>query len=139
MALSKIIDKVKDKAMVLFKPRDQVNLVTPRDLTGKFILYLGKTVIGYLTLKDGTWTFEYSDDAKSNDRIRSIVDFPDKNRKYENRNLWPFFSVRIPGLDQPKVINKIKRKNIDQNNEFELLKEFGIETISNPFKLKVVN
>lgn len=48
---------------------------------------------------------------------------PDKT--YKSEELWPFFRIRIPGLEQPSVQEILERENIDKNDEVELLKRFG--------------
>jgi HipA-like protein len=63
------------------------------------------------------------------------MDFPVKEKKYTNEELWPFFATRIPSLNQPYQIKKIENAKISKNDSVGLLKLFGAETITNPFRL----
>ncbi len=63
------------------------------------------------------------------------MQFPDKNKTYKREELWPFFMIRIPGLNQPEIQHVIESENIDETNEVELLEHFGKKTISNPYEL----
>jgi HipA-like protein len=106
--------------------------------TGKqsvFRLVYGKQLIGTLSYLDGIWEFKYSDEFKANASFQPIMDFPDKEKSYTNEELWPFFATRIPSLNQPYQIKKIEKANISKNDPVELLKLFGNETITNPFRL----
>lgn len=111
------------------------DLKTPADVHAEFILKYEDMTVGYLELKDGIWKFSYSEEFKEQDELRPIVQFPDKNKAYENEELWPFFTIRIPGLNQPAIQKILESENIDRTNEVELLKRFGKKTISNPYEL----
>lgn len=111
------------------------DLKTPTGIHAKFILKYEDIKIGYLELNDGIWKFSYSEAFKEQDDLRPIVQFPDKHKVYENEELWPFFTIRIPGLNQPSIEKILESENIDRSNEVELLKRFGQKTISNPYEL----
>ncbi len=110
-------------------------LKTPTDVHAEFILKYEDIPVGYLVLDQGMWKFSYSDEFKEQDKLRPLVQFPDENKVYENEDLWPFFTIRIPGLNQPTIQKILETENIDRSNEVELLKRFGKNTISNPYKL----
>jgi HipA-like protein len=110
-------------------------LKTPAGAKAHFVLTYKKITIGYLTHEDGVWKYEYSKEFKKQNKISAIIDFPQKEKKYEDNQLWPFFSHRIPGLGQPKIKEIIKEENIDPANSIDLLGRFGERTISNPFVL----
>lgn len=107
----------------------------PTDSQGVFRLVYGKQLIGELTYSKGVWNFEYSSEFKRNSVAQPIMDFPDKEKKYTNEQLWPFFATRIPSLNQPYQIKKIEKAKISKNDSVGLLKLFGAETITNPFRL----
>ena len=113
------------------------NINTPQNGEFTFELFLEELHIGTLQLLNGRWYFNYTEDFKNQNKILQLVDFPDKNKKYDTDSLWPFFRYRIPGLNQPQVKEIIKKESIDSTNEAELLKKFGKRTIFNPFQLKV--
>jgi HipA-like protein len=129
-----------EKAKKLFKYLNQhseghEDLETPQDIHAEFILKYKSLTVGFLELHEGIWTFSYSQEFKEQEDLRPIVQFPDKNKIYKNEELWPFFTIRIPGLNQPEIQRIIESENIDRTNEVELLKRFGEKTISNPYEL----
>lgn len=132
-----MLEKAKNK---LFKYLNQhseghEDLETPSGIKAEFELKYKSLTVGYLELNDGIWKFSYSDEFKEQDELRPIVQFPDTGKVYENEELWPFFTIRIPGLNQPEIEHILESENIDRSNEVELLKRFGEKTISNPYEL----
>ena len=98
-------------------------------------MLLEDIVVGYLSCKDGVWTFKYSEEFKSKkEELHKIVGFPQLEEEYTAEELWPFFRIRIPGLKQPAIKEIVENEKIE-NNEFELLKRFGKKSISNPYEL----
>jgi len=130
--IKKIINKI-------WKSEGQENIATPIDEKARFILIYKGFNIGYLTLEGGLWQFRYSDEYRKKQIVLPIIDFPNVMEQYETKNLWPFFSYRIPGLNQPAVKNIIKKEEIDETNEVELLKKFGKYAIYNPYELEYAN
>lgn len=107
----------------------------PSGSKGEFHLVYGKLLIGTLIYNGENWNFKYSDIFKEESRIIPVIDFPDLNKEYISKELWPFFATRIPTLNQPYHLKKIRKANISTNDSVELLKLFGKETINNPFQL----
>ena len=103
-----------------------------------FNLAFEKIIIGTLTFNDGKWIFKYSDEFKKNNVFSPIIDFPDKDKVYTSPELWPFFASRIPSLNQPYHDKKIKQANADKNDSVALLRLFGKNTITNPFRLSPI-
>ena len=102
----------------LFKNEEQSEgLTTPKGAKVSFVLKYKDLPIGYLNHSDDKWTFVYSDEFKSQDRIDLLIDFPEKDQVYVGSYLWPFFSHRIPGLGQPQIQQTIKKENLNPNNE----------------------
>jgi HipA-like protein len=128
--ITKIINRIwKSEGM------DYTNPVS--SVYAEFRLSYGKNLLGILTFDKGIWIFKYSNEfIKSN--LQPIIDFPDINKTYESLELWPFFAVRIPTLNQSYHFQKIKSAKIDKDDSVELLKLFGNETITNPFRLASV-
>lgn len=119
------------------KSKDEGNVVLdPNKMNGKFTLKIDNLVIGYLSAKNGQWEFAYSEEFKNQDKYYRIVGFSDINKVYKSDVLWPFFKIRIPGLKQPFVKEIIAKEKISDTNEFELLKRFGRNIISNPYILE---
>jgi len=122
---------------IFSKPESLENINTPTNLDVIFNLYYNDLTIGYLTLKKGIWKFNYSDEFKKQESIKPLINFPDKNKEYSSGDLWPFFISRIPGITRPEIQSQIKKNNIDEENEVELLNLFGKKNISNPFILEL--
>lgn len=110
----------------------------PANTKGEFRLLYDKMLIGILSYEYGNWLFKYSDEFKNSKALKPIMDFPDVDKVYKHTELWPFFATRIPSLNQPFHFKKIKQANANKDDSVALLKLFGNETITNPFKLSPV-
>jgi HipA-like protein len=88
--------------------------------------------VGTLTRDEGLWHFCYSTAFKQQSEVAPITDFPDRDRDYTSKNLWPFFALRIPSINQPQVRDYLKEHN---PSEEMLLNRFGRSSASNPFTL----
>lgn len=122
----------------LFKSEEQsADLQTLQETIATFILSHSSTTIGKLTLANGVWTFQYTDDFKQQNRLTPIVDFPNIDAVYTSERLFPYFEFRIPSISRPQIKRVIEEKKIDSTNTVELLKAFGQRTIVNPFSLKM--
>lgn len=102
----------------------------------RFSLKYGNLKIGKLYREDENFTFEYENEFKKQDKIKRIVGFSNKEKKYESKNLFPFFVARIPEPNRPIIKEEIEKKKIDKNDVFQLLKYFGRENGDNPFILE---
>lgn len=128
---------INDFIKKLFKPSGLDNLVpTPKNLNASFILAYDNKHIGTLELKEGMWNFSYSVFFKNQNKIKPLMDFPNKEKEYKSKELLPFFASRIPGINQPRIQEKMKEINMAEPNEASLLKHFGRKTITNPFVLE---
>ena len=127
-----MIEKVKK---ILWKVDGMEFTDNPAGSKGAFQLKYGKQLIGILSYENNQWTFKYSDEFRSNQVINPIIDFPDPGRIYTNERLWPFFASRIPTLNQSFQFKKIDKAKIKQDDSVGLLRLFGNETITNPFRL----
>lgn len=100
-----------------------------------FILKVDDLDLGILQCENGEWLFHYTEDFKRHNEYSRIIGFSDLNKEYKSQSLWPFFSIRIPGLKQPAIREILKEENIDEQNEAALLRRFGRKTIANPYEL----
>lgn len=124
--------KSKDHKTAIGAPFPPVNNAT-------FALKAGKLAVGTLHFKNEEWEFKYTDDFKAHrNEYHYIAGFSNLDRVYRNDTLWPFFQIRIPGLKQPAVKEILKKEDINESDEVELLKRFGQKTISNPYELELV-
>jgi HipA-like protein len=115
-----------------------VQVQLPKDEEAKFILKVDDISIGTLYCHKGAWYFKYTDEFKKHsDEYNRITGFPDLNKTYQSDMLWPFFQIRIPGLNQPAIREILEKEKIDKANEVALLKRFGQKTITNPYELLI--
>lgn len=106
------------------------------DVQAEFSLFLGNLLVGKLSVIEGRWQFEYSEEFKLKTELRPLVEFPDLDKVYEHDELWQFFASRIPSTEQPDVEAVLESENIAEDDLIALLKRFGKRTITNPFELK---
>lgn len=91
-----------------WKAEGQQDIRTPKDETVEFKLTYKNLIIGILKLENGIWSFRYSEDFKTQDVIKPLLDFPKLEAVYKSEDLYPFFLQRIPSTKQPKVQKAIK-------------------------------
>ncbi|MGE5219616.1 MAG: HipA N-terminal domain-containing protein [Chloroflexota bacterium] len=111
-------------------------MVAPADKSVRFILKYGDLLVGTLSVENGAWKFEYSEQYKKSKAFRPLVEFPDVDKIYESKELWQFFASRIPSPEQPEVDAILRREHISEDDSVALLRRFGTRTISNPFQLE---
>lgn len=114
------------------------HIQAPPEVKAKFLLKYGDLLIGTLSAEDGKWRFEYSDEFRRQDELRTIVEFPDVNKTYQSDDLWQFFASRIPSPEQAEVEAILKHEQIEESDAVGLLRRFGKKTITNPFELEAV-
>lgn len=111
----------------------------PVGLKEEFCLKYKSLEIGRLKTENGEWIFRYSQEFKQQaSDFNILADFPNVDKEYRSKELWPMFVYRIPGLNQPRIQKIIKDENIDKNSEVDLLRRFGRKSINNPFELKAL-
>lgn len=83
-------------------------------------------IIGILK-RNGKYEFKYQNEAKEavKEGFELLVPFPDIKKKYSNDSLFPVFASRIPGESRVDIKDILKRYNMDEYNDFELLKRSG--------------
>jgi HipA-like protein len=111
----------------------------PHDRSMTFIVKLDSLEVGTLHSEGGEWTFKYSERYRNQSRFAPIVDFPALDREYRRAELWPFFALRIPSLNQPAVQAYLQRHPGVSLNEGDLLRAFGDRSIANPFRVIAVD
>lgn len=101
-----------------------------------FELKYKSLLIGTLefNFNEDEWFFEYSEEFINQNKIAPIISFPNTNKVYNGKELWSFFSSRIP--DNASDPRDIKEKN-SNSNLIDLLKSYGHKTITNPFDLSL--
>jgi HipA-like protein len=101
-----------------------------------FVLKYNNHLIGTLKYVDNEWSFYYSDWFKNQNEFRHLLEFPNKDKEYKTKELWPFFSNRIPSIKQPKMQVYLE-KNANKVNTVDLLEKFGTYSVNNPYKLEL--
>lgn len=101
----------------------------------KFQLKYQEHIIGYLDYDGNVWVFYYSEWFKNQDDLKSLFEFPVKDKIYSSNELWPFFESRIPSIKQPKIQEYLDSHPSDRNNKVKLLEIYGITSVNNPYKL----
>lgn len=125
----------------IFKKKDpkmnyEKGIKSLTDENAVFELKYKNLLIGTLEykFKEDEWHFEYSTDFKSQNKIAPILSFPNTDKVYSGKELWSFFSSRIPDNTSESTDNKEKESN---SSLIALLKSYGQKTITNPFDLSV--
>lgn len=95
-----------------------------------FILKYNDLTIGELSFENGFWIFEYSVDFQNQHKITPLINFPQKDKKYQAKDLWPFFASRVPSNAQ-----LMKTGGKDDDDLIMMLKKYGRHSITNPFEL----
>lgn len=133
-----MIRKLK-KLKKYLNPGTHRNLKMEESKEATFRLMLDEIEVGRLMYANGKWVFNYSEEFKETQGIKTLAGFPDINKTYVSEELWPFFSSRIPSLSRNTVKNVIEKEGIKENDLLALLTRFGKSTITNPFKLLSVD
>ncbi len=66
-----------------------------------FQLTYRKLEIGTLSLKDGEWSFWYSEAFKAQDKIKPLTDFPNLYKVYTSEDLYPLLPFPALALGRP--------------------------------------
>lgn len=102
-----------------------------------FHLKLGKLPVGTLRLENEEWVFAYAPEFRAQTDIKPIVGFPALEREYRSEELWPFFALRIPSIQQP-VVQQFMQEQSDVD-QVKLLERFGQRSVANPFLLNLAH
>jgi hypothetical protein len=70
-------------------------LKTPPDARAEFKLLYNDLLVGTLSVADGMWRSEYSNEFRKQDELRPLAEFPDVSQPYESKELWQLFVMRI--------------------------------------------
>ncbi len=126
--------KLKKVLARLFWSESQHDVVLASDDDATFNVNLGKLLVGTLLFTDGLWHFSYSDEFKMQNRIAPLANFPSKEKEYVARELWPFFTSRIPSNAQLQI-----EKDAPTDDLVSLLIKFGRRAVANPYVLNPVS
>ena len=107
----------------------------PEGMSVAFSIKLDGLEIGTLSYDSNQWTFRYTDAFQRQNAVKPIIDFPVPGQEYRSENLWPFFLLRIPSVEQPSVKQFVHERGLSELNEAALLRHFGRRSVANPFEL----
>lgn len=102
----------------------------------EFRLFLDNLEVGCLRWDGIKWAFTYSEEFTRQNRLAPITDFPDTNRSYVSKDLWPFFALRIPSQAQEAVKQWMSKQDSSKVDDVTMLQRFGGRTATNPFVLQ---
>lgn len=101
-----------------------------------FLLCFDDLPVLVLSCNADGWKMFYTEEFKSQDRVKPLVPFRDVNKVYRARELWPFFSVRIPSIARPEVERTVREEGLDYDDVAAMLSRFGRKSIADPFELR---
>lgn len=129
--------KIKEKLHAIWLPEGLKDIKTSNSENASFLLVFQDLNIGMLTFNGKEWIFKYSNEFQQQDKYQPLIIFPNIQKEYRSKELWPFFVTRIPSVKQPEMKAYLKStgKN-EKDNLVDLLRKFGYRTITNPFLLK---
>lgn len=90
-------------------------------------------LIGILECHDGEFIFRYHEKYDG----YAISAFPKMDKKYKSKDLWPFFSSRIPPLEREDVHREIKDRQIGEDQIIELLATVAKSSATNPYQFRL--
>lgn len=102
------------------------------------LVFFNDKQVAELQKDRGRFVFRYLE-AFSEMRLSPIPGFPDlsSNHVYNSDHLFPFFSERIPDRSRPEIQQLIKRLQLRQDDELQLLSELSRHSVTDPFELKL--
>lgn len=95
-----------------------------------------RVLIGVLSNETGEYVFRYDAGYVAREDYPALAAFPDKQREYRSRELWPFFDVRLPPLNRADIQRLIRERKIDGGDTLRLLAELGRRTVTTPYELE---
>lgn len=100
------------------------------------LLYRSLT-IGELRFDVATqeWVFTYSGEFAKQSNVAPLADFPNVEREYRSKSLWPFFALRVPSYEQAAVKELMAKEHCEKIDQVTMLRAFGRTSVSNPFDL----
>ncbi len=117
----------------LFWSESRHDMILDTDNSAMFNVNFGKLLVGTRYDSDVMGSFSYINDFKVQNRILPLTNFPQKDKEYSSRELWPFFTSRIPSNSQLQLDKEKPKEDI-----ISLLRRFGRRTIANPYEIHPV-
>ncbi len=126
-----------DKFMRMFRGVSSGHGVSDdRSADAMFSLCMGELPMLILCRDANGWTLRYTEQFKSQNRVSPLVPFPDVEKVYQSKEIWPFFAVRIPSIARPEIQQTVRREKLDYSDVAAMLSRFGKRSIADPFELR---
>ena len=90
-------------------------------------------LVGRLFREQEELVFRYADGFK----LEPISAFPDKDKEYRSKALWPFFAVRIPPMDREDMQKQISSGSLEKDQVLEILGSVAKVSVTNPYEFKL--
>ena len=90
--------------------------------------------VGTLSQTNEGYVFRYSEEFQSLD-LPPLPGFPDTQKEYKSRMLWPFFQVRVPPSTREDVARVVRKENINPDDLLEMLRVLGGHVATSPYEL----
>ncbi|WDQ16792.1 hypothetical protein [Rhodopirellula sp. P2] len=107
-----------------------------RSADAVFLLCMGELPMLILSRDATGWSLRYTDEFKTQDRVSPLVPFPDVEKVYRSKEIWPFFAVRIPSIARPEIQRTVRSEQLDYSDVAAMLSRFGKRSIADPFELR---
>ncbi len=97
----------------------------------------GRSLVGRLSQEKreggSEFVFRYDPDYQE----EPISAFPDLNKKYRSRELWPFFSARIPPIGREDMREAIEASHIRSDHPIEILGKIARFSVTSPYEFQL--
>lgn len=74
--------------------------------------------------------------AFAEQRLAPLPGLPDLDREYWSKDLWAFFTERIPDTRRPEIEALLRSRRINRYDPLQMLAELGGRSITDPFEIR---
>ena len=94
-------------------------------------------IVGQL-VKNGQYEFRYAEELQAavDDGFTPLLCFPDVQKVYTDKKLFPVFTSRLPDRKRRDIQNILDKYNLEEYDEYLLLKRSGARLPIDNFELK---
>jgi HipA-like protein len=94
-------------------------------------------LVGILSQDEGEFVFRYDAGYILRPDPRPISAFPDLQKEYRGRDLWPFFAARMPPMEREDVKAEMLKAHLQPGDTIRLLGTLSKKTITNPYRFEL--
>ena len=99
----------------------------------------GRSLVGRLSQEKSEEKSEFVFRYDPGYHREPISAFPDLDKEYRSRELWPFFSARIPPIDREDMREAIAAFNIKSDQPIEILGKVARFSVTSPYEFQLNN